>query len=90
MTDSEETFANHLGEDLDRVLGLGVMIEAFAIQDEPARATATVILLLNGRAERLEAWARDTDELRRLIVKRAAELWGIDAFEGLSGPIVRS
>jgi hypothetical protein len=87
MNDAEEQFAARLAEDLERVLGVGIVIDDVDLQiadDGAAQVRAT--LLLGERVETIEAIAPDVLALYRPIVERAAELRLRSAFWQIIGP----
>ena len=87
MNDAEEQFAARLAEDLERVLGVGIVIDDVDLEiadDGAARVRAT--LLLGERVETIEASATDVLALYRPIVERAAELRLRAAFWQIVGP----
>ena len=87
MTDVEERFAERLAEDLGRILGIGVAVEDLEITDQDPTKRVAVSILFDGHIETVEAWAADDATLYRLVMRRAIELWRVNAFSGLVGPI---
>ena len=87
MNDSEERFAARLAEDLERVLGVGIVIDDVDLQvAEDGAAQVRATLLLGERVETIEAEGPDVLALYRPIVERAAELRLRAAFWQIVGP----
>ena len=89
MNDAEERFAERLADDLQRVLGVGIVVSDVELEvadgDGPgARVTAT--LLAGARTETIEATGESVLALYEPIVRRAAELRLRDAYWQIIGP----
>jgi hypothetical protein len=86
VNDAETQFAERLGQDLARVLGVGIAIDDIELElaDGGARAVAT--LLIDGRVETIEASGADLLALYRPLIQRAAELRLAAAFWQMIGP----
>ena len=87
MNDAEERFAERLSQDLKNVLGIGIAVEGLEISQHEGTKRVQVSILYDGRIDTIEAWAPDDASLYRLLMTRAAELWRVSAFSGLSGPL---
>jgi len=86
MNDAEERFAERLGEDLDRVLGIGIAIDDIDLEVGDAKAHVAATLLVGEHVETIEADGPDVLSLYRPIVERAAELRLRSAFWRIVGP----
>jgi hypothetical protein len=86
MTGAETRFAQRLGEDLARVLGVGIAIDDIELEVGDAGARAVATLLIDGRVETITAGAADLAGLYRPLVERAAELRLAAAFWQMVGP----
>ena len=86
MTDAEERFARRLGEDLERVLGVGVAVDDVQLSSMHDQATVRATLLVEGRIETIEVTAPDEAGLYRPLMERAAELRLQSAFWRMVGP----
>jgi hypothetical protein len=86
MNDAEERFAARLAEDIERVLGVGIVVDDvdLTIGDGTAKVVAT--LLIGDRVETIQAVGRDVLSLYRPIVERAAEVRLASAFWQIIGP----
>jgi len=86
MNDAEERFAARLAEDIERVLGVGIVVDDvdLTIGDGTARVVAT--LLIGDRVETIQAVGADVLRLYRPIVERAAEVRLASAFWQIIGP----
>jgi hypothetical protein len=86
VTDAEERFAERLAEDVERVLGVGIVVDDVHLHvgDGVSRVVAT--LLIGERVETIEAVGDDVLALYRPIIERAAELRLRTAFWQLVGP----
>ena len=75
MTEADEQFAARLAEDLERILGTGIMLEQVDLgpgEGDPARIRA--VCLFDGGTEVLEADGATRLEAYNKLVKAAAEL----------------
>jgi hypothetical protein len=87
MNDAEERFAARLAEDLERVLGVGIVIDDVDLQvAEDGAAHVLATLLLGDRVETIEAEGANILSLYRPIVEQAAELRLRSAFWQMIGP----
>ena len=86
MTEEEEALAERLARDLEKAFGIGIAVEGIEITERDGIKRVEVSILYDGRIETIEAWAPDDPSLYRLLMTRAAELWRVSAFSGLSGP----
>lgn len=86
MNDAEERFAERLGEDLERVLGIGIAIDDIDLEVGDATAHVVATLLVGEHVETIEADGPDVLSLYRPIVERAAELRLRSAFWRIVGP----
>jgi hypothetical protein len=86
VNDAEERFAQRLGEDLERVLGIGIAIDDIDLEVGDAKAHVVATLLVGEHVETIEADGPDVLSLYRPIVERAAELRLRSAFWRIVGP----
>jgi hypothetical protein len=86
VNDAEERFAERLGEDLERVLGIGIAIDDIDLEVGDAKAHVVATLLVGEHVETVEADGPDVLSLYRPIVERAAELRLRSAFWRIVGP----
>jgi hypothetical protein len=85
MNDAEAQLAARLAEDLERVLGTGIVIEDLEIgSDGPV--TITVACLVDGRAREIRAEGETVIAAMSDVVRLAAELRLTAAFWQLVGP----
>jgi len=87
VTGDEEQFAERLSQDLERAFGIGIALEGIEFTEVDGVQRVEVSILYDGRIDTIEAWAPDDSSLYRLLMTRAAELWRVSAFSGLSGPL---
>jgi hypothetical protein len=88
MTEADEQFAARLAEDLERILGTGIMLEELDLgpgEGDPARIRA--ICLFDGRTEILEAEGETRLEAYNALVKAAAGLRLALAARNMIAPI---
>jgi hypothetical protein len=88
MTEADEQFAARLAEDLERILGTGIMLEELDLgpgEGDPARIRA--ICLFDGRTESLEAEGETRLEAYNALVMAAAELRLALAARNMIAPI---
>ena len=88
MTEAAEQFAARLAEDLERILGTGIMIEELDLgpgEGDPARIRA--ICLFDGGSQVLEARGSTRLEAYNQLVKAAAELRLALATKNMIAPI---
>ena len=88
MTDAEERFADRLAEDIERVLGVGILVDDVRIESGDGRPNAriTATLIVGQRIEMIEAEGTTVLALYRPILQRAAELRLREAYWQLVGP----
>ena len=86
MNDAEERFAERLAEDLDNVLGVGVVIDDLELLVSGESASVVATLLIDGRVERVEATGPDLLALYQPLLQRAAEARLASAFWHMIGP----
>ena len=86
MTDAEERFAERLAEDVERVLGVGIVLDDVDLRVGDGEARVVATLLIGERVETIEAVGDDVLALYRPIIQRAAELRLRTAFWQLVGP----
>ncbi len=86
MNDAEREFAVRLAEDLDRVLGIGVVIDDIELVVGDAGVHVVATLLVEGRVEEIVADGQDVAGLYRPVVERAAELRLASAYWRMIGP----
>jgi hypothetical protein len=86
MNDAEERFAEKLGADLEKVLGIGIAIDDLELTAGDAESHVRATLLVDGRIETIEATAPDVVGLYRPLMERAAELRLGAAFWRMIGP----
>jgi hypothetical protein len=88
MTEADEQFAARLAEDLERILGTGIMLEELDLgpgEGDPARIRA--ICLFDGRTEILEAEGETRLEAYNALVTAAAGLRLALAARNMIAPI---
>jgi hypothetical protein len=75
MTEATEQFAARLAEDLERILGTGIVLDEveFGPGDDDA-ARIRVLCLFDGRTEVLEANGETRQETYNRLIKAAADL----------------
>ena len=86
MNDTEQRFAERLGEDLERVLGAGLAVDDIELSAAGDEASVRATLLVEGRIESIEVSGPDVAALYRPLVERAAELRLRSAFWRMVGP----
>ncbi|MFL5726450.1 MAG: hypothetical protein ACJ765_03880 [Chloroflexota bacterium] len=75
MTEADARFAARLAEDLERILGTGIILDELDLgPDEQAPARIRAICLFDGRSEVLEADGETRLEAYNRLVTAAAEL----------------
>jgi hypothetical protein len=85
MNDAEAQLAARLAEDLERVLGTGIVIEDLDIGG-PGPVTITVACLVDGRAREIRAEGETVIDAMSDVVRLAAELRLTAAFWQIVGP----
>jgi hypothetical protein len=86
IADAEERFAVRLAEDIERVLGVGIVIDDVEVHAGEGTATVAATLLIGDRVERIEAVGSDLIALYRPILQRAAEIRLRTAYWQMIGP----
>lgn len=86
MNDAESRFAARLAEDLDQVLGGGLVIDDLELSAGETECHVRATLLIEGRIETIEATAPDVVGLYRPLMERAAEVRLGAAFWRMVGP----
>jgi hypothetical protein len=88
MNEADERFAERLAEDLERILGTGIILDELdlgPVENAPARIRA--ICLFDGRTETLAAEGETRLEAYNRLVKAAAELRLAVATRNMIAPI---
>jgi hypothetical protein len=85
MNDAEAQLAARLAEDLERVLGTGIMIEDLEIAGE-GPVTISVACLVDGRSREIRAEGETVVEAMSNVIRAAAELRLTAAFWQVVGP----
>jgi hypothetical protein len=85
MNDAEEQLARRLADDLERVLGTGILIEDLEIQGE-GPVTINVACLLDGQSREIHAEGESAMEAMSSVIRVAAELRLAGAFWQMVGP----
>lgn len=86
MNDAEARLAERLAEDLERVLGTGIVIEDVELEGD-GPVTIRVACLVDGAARAIEAEGATTIEAMSGIIRAAAELRLAHAFWQIVGPV---
>jgi predicted RecB family endonuclease len=85
MSEPDEHLADRLAEDLERVLGQGVVVRDVQVSgDGPLHAE--IALLADGRIQSFEVEAADVEGLYRAVVQAAADLRLSGAWWQIVGP----
>jgi hypothetical protein len=88
MSEADERFAERLAEDLDRILGAGILIERLELGDaDGGSSRIRVVCLFDGRAEVLETEGETSLEAYNRLVRAAAELRVALAWRNMIAPI---
>jgi hypothetical protein len=85
MNDTEEQLARRLADDLERILGTGILIEDLEIQGD-GPVTINVACLVDGRSRELHAEGESVIDAMSNVVRLAAELRLAGAFWQMVGP----
>ena len=85
MNDAEAQLAGRLAQDLERVLGTGILIEDLEIQGE-GPVTINVACLVDGRSREIHAEGESAIDAMSNVVRLAAELRLAGAFWQMVGP----
>ena len=85
MNDAEERLAERLAQDLERVLGTGILIEDLEIAGE-GPVTITVACLVDGASREIHAEGETSIEAMSNVIRLAAELRLSAAFWQMIGP----
>jgi hypothetical protein len=74
-SEADERFAERLAEELERILGTGIILEELDLgSDEASPARIRAVALYDGRSEVLEADGETRLEAYNRLVRAAAEL----------------
>jgi hypothetical protein len=85
MNDAEAALAGRLADDLERILGAGVVIEDLAIEAQ-GPVTIRVACLADGRAQEIVAEGENAIVAAAGVIRQAAELRLAAAFWRMVGP----
>lgn len=85
MNDAEARLAERLAQDLERILGTGILIEDLEIDGE-GPVTIRVACLVDGIAREIEATGDTAIEAIREVIRLAAEARLAAAFWQMVGP----
>ena len=85
MNDAEARLAERLAEDLERVLGTGILIEDLEIEGD-GPVTIRVACLVDGASREVRAGGATVVEAMSEVVRLAAELRLAAAFWQMVGP----
>jgi hypothetical protein len=85
MTEAEERFAERLAEDLEQVLGAGIIVRDVEIDSDGA-VLVRVACLVDGQIRELEARGETMLEAYREVIGAAAELRLAAAWWQIVGP----
>jgi hypothetical protein len=85
MNDAEARLAERLAQDLERILGTGILIEDLEIDGE-GPVTIRVACLVDGMSRELEATGDTAIEAIRDAIRLAAEIRLAAAFWQMVGP----
>jgi hypothetical protein len=86
MNEAEERFAERLAQDIERVLGVGIVIDDIELGVLPTGTHVVATLLVDGRVEKIWASGPDLLSLYRPLIERAAEFRIASAFWQIIGP----
>jgi hypothetical protein len=86
MNDAEAQLAGRLAEDLERVLGTGILVEDLEIEGE-GPVTISVACLVDGQAREIRAEGESVVDAMSNVVRLAAELRLSGAFWQIVGPV---
>ena len=88
MNEADEQFAEQLGEELGRILGTGIILEAVDLgADEASPAHIRAVCMFDGTSEVLDAKGETRQEAYDRLVKAAAELRLALASRNMIAPI---
>lgn len=85
MNDAETQLAARLAEDLERVLGTGILIQDLEIEGD-GPVTITVACLVDGHAREIHAEGDSAIDAMSSVIRLAAELRLSGAFWQMVGP----
>ena len=85
MNDAEAQLAARLAEDLERVLGTGILVEDVEITGD-GPVTIRVACLVEGHAREIEAQGESAIDAMAAVIRRAAELRLEGSFWQIVGP----
>jgi hypothetical protein len=86
VNDAEAKLAGHLAQDLERILGTGILIEDLEIQGE-GPLTISVAWLVDGRSREIHSAGESAIDAMSNVIRLAAELRLEGAFWQIVGPI---
>jgi hypothetical protein len=86
VNDAEAQLAGRLAQDLERILGTGILIEDLEIQGE-GPVTISVACLVDGRSREIHAEGESAIDAMSNVIRLAAELRLEGAFWQLVGPV---
>lgn len=85
MNDAEARLAERLADDLERILGTGILIEDLEIEGE-GPLTIRVACLVDGTSREIEAHGENAIEAMGEVIRLAAETRLAAAFWQMVGP----
>ena len=85
MNDAEARLAERLAEDLERVLGTGILVQDLEIEGE-GPVTIRVACLVDGTSREIEAHGANAIEAMGEVIRLAAETRLAVAFWQMVGP----
>jgi hypothetical protein len=86
MNDAEAQLAGRLAEDLERILGTGILVEDLEIEGE-GPVTISVACLVDGQSREIRAEGESVVDAMSNVVRLAAELRLSAAFWQIVGPV---
>ena len=86
MNDAEARLAERLAEDLERILGTGILVEDLEITGE-GPVVIDVACLVDGQARRIHAEGESAVAAMGVVIRAAAELRLSAAFWQVVGPV---
>ena len=86
MNDAEARLAARLAEDLERVLGTGILVEDLEIEGD-GPVTIHVACLVEGQAREIHAEGESAIEAMSTVIRLAAEMRLSASFWQLVGPV---
>lgn len=85
MNDAEAQLAARLADDLERVLGTGILIEDLELEGD-GPVVIRVACLVDGRSREISAEGENAIEAMSAVIRAAAELRLTAAFWHMVGP----